>query len=72
MTQYQKDSIKRSVWLVVDVPGMAAERIPNLEQAMRDFADGWIREDQTRYSDPYHLEIGVAEAKKLRIFLQER
>ena len=72
MTQYRKDSIKRSVWLVVDVPGMAAERIPNLEQAMRDFADSWIREDQTRYSDPYCLEIGVAEAKKLSIFVRER
>ena len=69
----QKDSIKRSVWLVVDVPGMAAERIPNLEQAMRDFADGWIREDQTQYyGDGYHSDTGVAETKKLRMFVQER
>ena len=72
MTEYEKDSTKRSVWLVIDVPGMAAPRIPELEQAMQDFAREWIQGDQTWHSDPYHSEIGVAESKKLRMFVQER
>ena len=72
MTQYRKDNIRRSVWLVIDVPGMAAERIPSLEQAMRDFANGWIQEDRTKhFNDPYASKTGVAEAKKLRIFVEE-
>lgn len=71
-TDYGKDSIKRSVWLVIDVPGMKAERIPDLEQAMRDFAKKWIDDDQTWHSDPYHMQTGVAEAKRLRIFAQVR
>ena len=63
---------KRSVWLVVDVPSMAAERIPDLDQAMIEFANKWIAEDRKYYDDPYGIQIGTAETTKLRIFVQER
>ena len=71
-TEYEKDSIKRAVWLIVDVPGTAAPRILKLQLAMREFAVKWIGCDKTRHSDPYAHETGVTEAKKLRIFAQER
>lgn len=72
-TKYQKDHILRSVWLVIDVPGMAAERIPELKQAMRKFADEWFKDDKTEYyPHQYARQIGVAEKEKLRIFVQER
>lgn len=70
--EYQKDSILRSVWLVIDVPGMAAERIPDLEQAMREFADKCIADDRTQHlTQHYARSTGVAEKKKLRIIVQE-
>ena len=65
-------SIKQSVWLVIDVPGMAAERIPDLQRDMRDFANKWVADDPVQHSDPYDVSMGVTETKKLRIFVQER
>ena len=70
---YRKRNVRLSAWLLVDVPGAAAERIPELQKAMRAFAKDWIAEDSTRYmGDTYAVVIGVAEAKKLRVFVQER
>ena len=70
---YKKRNVDLSVWLVIDVPGGAAERIPELQDAMLSFARDWIAEDQTwRSGNGYAKDIGFAETSKLRMFVQER
>lgn len=72
-TESRKDSTKRSVYLVMDLPGMASERVSDLEEAMKTFASKWIEKDTTHYyNDHYVINVGVTETKKLRIFVQER
>lgn len=68
----RKRNIRLSTWLAVDVPVPAAERIPDLEQAIKTFARDWIAMDKTGYSGAgYAIGTGVAETNKLRVFTQE-
>ena len=60
-SDYKKRNVGLSVWLVIDVPGSAAERVPDLQEAMRTFARGWTEKDQTaRFSGSYAKDIGFA------------
>ena len=66
-------NIRNSVWLVVEVPGRAADRVPELKEALRKFAGDWIAEaDKNIRGEPYAIDVDHCEAGELRIFLQKK
>ena len=64
-----------SVWLVVDVPGRAAERAEELREALEKYAREWIADaDRNIYAmgQEYKVESGKEETGKLTISVRLR
>ena len=58
-----------SVWLVVDVPGRAAEKAEELEKALKEHAQQWLAEADKNINlgERYQIESGPAETSNLKV-----
>lgn len=72
--EQHRPNTRKSVWLVIGVPGRDAQSLPELEKALREFAKEWIERATSKSSgtDQYTVDVGTAETEKLRIFEQVR
>ena len=58
-----------SVWLVIDVPGRAAEKAEESEKALREHAQQWLvaADKNISLGERYQIKSGPAETSNLKV-----
>ena len=70
----QQSNTPMTVWLTVDVPGRAFDKVEELEKVLGERAREWVREAEQGVvaTSNYDVETGFAETKKLMISVSVR
>lgn len=70
-TKKREKNTQQSVLLIIDVPGIDAERVEDLTEKLSTFAQQWIKEQMTQRmisGAQYESSVHVCDTNKLRIF----